>query len=95
MVRVSFLANTMLASLPEFDQHILVPPTCTFNSFAYFLEPEVLQAILAEPEESGKSLIDQPWYQNEAFYHKGDLLAHVAGFNNKIEPVQMLLDIAE
>ncbi len=85
----------MLAVLPEFDQHILVPPLCTFNSFAYFTREERLEKILSQPEGSEGSLTKQIWYQNEAFYHKGDLLAHVAGYNNKEQPVSMLLELAE
>lgn len=82
--------KAMLASLPEFDQHILVPPRCTFNAFAYFIPPERLNKI----REEGR-LKEQNWYMNEAFYHKGDLLAHVAGYNNKEQPVEMLLELAE
>jgi mannan polymerase II complex MNN10 subunit len=82
--------KAMLAQLPEFDQHVLVPPRCTFNAFAYFLSPDQLEKIKQEG-----TLTKQPWYKNEAFFHKGDLLAHVAGYNNKELPVQMLLELAE
>lgn len=85
----------ILRTLPEFDQHILVPPRCTFNSFTYFLTEDRLQSILSQPEGSEGSLTQQIWYQNEAFYHKGDLLAHVAGYNNKVDPVRLLLELAE
>lgn len=82
--------KAMLQDLPEFDQHVLVPPRCTFNSFAYFLTPDILGKILAVEG----SLEEQSWYRNEAFYHRGDLLAHVAGYNNKEHPVKMLLELA-
>jgi hypothetical protein len=87
--------KAMLAKLPEFDQHILVPPRCTFNSFAYFIPEERLETIMAQPEGAEGSLEKQEWYLNDAFYHRGDLLAHVAGYNNKEQPVGMLLEIAE
>jgi hypothetical protein len=99
--------KAMLATLPEFDQHILVPPRCTFNSFAYFITQDKLDSILSgdgaaavaasSEQQQGSSLLltQQTWYRNEAFYHKGDLLAHVAGYNNKEQPVSMLLDIAD
>ena len=82
--------KAMLAKLPEFDQHILVPPRCTFNAFAYFLTTKEEDKILAEG-----TLKKQSWYMNEAFFHKGDLLAHVAGYNNKEQPLKLLLELAE
>mmetsp|Transcript_75444 Transcript_75444/g.219145 ORF Transcript_75444/g.219145 Transcript_75444/m.219145 type:complete len:344 (-) Transcript_75444:51-1082(-) len=87
--------KAMLAKLPEFDQHILVPPRCTFNSFAYFMYEDRLAKVLSQPEGAEDSLQVQPWYLNEAFYHKGDLLAHVAGYDNKEQPVSLLLEIAQ
>jgi hypothetical protein len=85
----------MLSTLPEFGQHILVPPRCTFNSFAYFVTEQVLAEVTSKPEGAEGSLSKQEWFQNEGYYHKGDLLAHVAGFNNKVHPVKMLLELAE
>lgn len=73
----------------EFDKHAAVPPRCTFNSFAYFVTPRQLEKLFQDG-----TLKEQKWYRNEAYYHKGDLLAHVAGYNNKELPVQMLLDLA-
>lgn len=43
-------------------KHIGVPPQCTFNSFARFVQPEEYQDI-----ESG--LKDHEWYMQEASYH--------------------------
>ena len=41
------------------------------------------------------TLQDQDWYMSEDFYHKGDLLVHVAGYDNKASHVQTLLELAE
>ena len=38
-----------------------------------------------------ENLQEQDWYLSEGWYHKGDLLAHVAGFDNKIETLKLLL----
>ena len=88
--------QALLASRKEkmgqehFDTHFLVPPGCTFNAFAHFLSPK-------ETKETDEELKKHYWYKDksDAMYHKGDLLAHVAGFNNKEDSIQMLLDIAE
>ena len=88
--------QALLASRKEkmgqehFDTHFLVPPGCTFNAFAHFLSPK-------ETKETDEELKKHYWYKDKSYamYHKGDLLAHVAGFNNKEDSIQMLLDIAE
>ena len=71
----------------EFEQHILAPPRCTFNSFAKFLDP-------AQYKEAIGSLEQQEWYKSEAFYHKGDFVAHVAGVDNKVTTLELLLAYA-
>ena len=68
-----------------FDEHILVPPRCTFNSVTVFLSPEEAASMTQEEVE------EQPWYMHLEKYHKGDLIAHVAGKNNKIDTTAMLL----
>jgi mannan polymerase II complex MNN10 subunit len=67
--------------------HLGVPPRCTFNSFARFVKPTEYEAIQ-------QSLRDHDWYLDEASYHKGDLIAHAAGVDNKVETIRMLLEEA-
>ena len=71
----------------EFDAHVAVPPRCTFNSFAKFIRPS--QLITAQRE-----IENQDYYMDEAYYHKGDLIAHVAGVDNKAETIRQLLKLA-
>lgn len=68
----------------SFRNHILSPARCTFNSFAKFLTPSQYDYVV-------ENLQEQDWYLSEGWYHKGDLLAHVAGFDNKIETLKLLL----
>ena len=68
-------------------QHIGAPARCTFNSFARFVKPDEFQAVQTRVKE-------HPWYMDEASYHKGDLIAHVAGVDNKVETIQLLLEEA-
>ena len=69
----------------EFTTHIGVPPRCTFNSVTVFLTPKEYEAVKDKPPEQ------QQWYMHHEKYHKGDLIAHVAGKNNKIDTAEMLL----
>ena len=79
----SYLTESM--SKEYFDQHILVPPRCTFNSVTVFLSPEDAAALAPEQVK------EQEWYMHLEKYHKGDFIAHVAGKNNKIDTTAMLL----
>ena len=84
--------NSCLHSLKkknEFDKHVAVPPRCTFNSFGKFLPPG------RKYEKAVENLQQQSWYMSEAYYHKGDLVAHVAGVDNKIDTLKLLLAEAE
>ena len=67
--------------------HIGAPPRCTFNAFARFVKPNEYQAVETK-------LKDHHWYMDEASYHKGDLIAHVAGVDNKVETIKLLLEEA-
>lgn len=67
--------------------HIGAPPRCTFNSFARFVKPNEYQSVETK-------LKDHQWYMDEASYHKGDLIAHVAGVDNKVETIKLLLEEA-
>ena len=69
----------------EFNQHIGVPPRCTFNSVTVFLTPTEFKESKHLPVEK------QQWYMHPEKYHKGDLIAHIAGKNNKIDTTAMLL----
>lgn len=70
----------------EFATHVGVPPRCTINSFAKFLKPK------DKKDMTQAKLRDQPWYLSENFYHKGDFLVHVAGYDNKIGTLKMLME---
>ena len=70
----------------EFQKHVAVPPRCTMNAFAKFLRPWEMASMTTE------KLQQEPWYMSENFYHKGDWLVHVPGYDNKIGTLQMLLD---
>jgi hypothetical protein len=50
-----------------------------------FLSPQ--DAAQLTPEQ----VKEQEWYMHLEKYHKGDLIAHVAGKNNKIDTTAMLL----
>ena len=69
----------------EFDQHIGVPARCTFNSVTVFLTQEQYKQVKETPVEK------QEWYMHEEKYHKGDLIAHIAGKNNKIDTTALML----
>jgi galactosyl transferase GMA12/MNN10 family len=78
----------LLRIIPEFSQHCLVPPRCTFNSFAKFIEPDQLAMATA-------AITEQSYYMDEAYYHKGDFVAHVAGISNKMDTIKLLLELAQ
>jgi len=86
--------NSILQQLQtngDFDKHVGVPPRCTFNSFGKFLTPNQYEKLVQNSNLAEK----QDWFLSEAYYHKGDLLAHVAGVDNKASTLQSLLDKAE
>lgn len=66
-----------------FDAHIVVPPRCSFNSVAKFLTH-------AEATELGEAKNSQ-FFMDLQSYHKGDLIAHIAGKNNKIDTTRLIL----
>lgn len=78
----------LLRTIPEFNQHCLVPPRCTFNSFAKFIDPDQLATAKA-------AITEQSYYMDEAYYHKGDFVAHVAGISNKKDTIKLLLELAQ
>jgi hypothetical protein len=80
--------KALLRDMPNFDDHIFVPPRCTFNSFAKFLT-------LKESIVAMKNLEGQEWYLDERYYHKGDFIAHAPGYDNKAECLQLLLQEAQ
>jgi hypothetical protein len=49
----------LLRTIPEFNQHCLVPPRYTFNSLAKFIEPDQLATAKA-------SIMEQSYYMDEA-----------------------------
>lgn len=71
----------------DFDDHVLVPPRCTFNSFAEFLT-------LGQSLDIMDKLTKQSWYLTSEHYHKGDFIAHIAGVDNKSECLKLLLQEA-
>jgi hypothetical protein len=76
--------KALLASMPDFHDHVLAPPRCTFNSFASFLT-------LGESLQVMDHLQEQPWYMDVGHYHKGDFIAHAAGKDNKLECIRLLM----
>ena len=72
-----------------FDEHIRVPPRCLFNSVAKFVTEEEKQH-LSVPD----NLTKLPYYKDHDRYHKTDLVAHVAGVDNKITTTALLLEDA-
>jgi len=70
----------------EFKKHIVVPPRCTYNSVTVFVSPA--EAALVT---SMQDIEKQEYYMKVGKYHKGDLIAHVAGKNNKIDTTAILL----
>ena len=69
-----------------FREHIHVPPRCHFNSVAKFVTKQEWET-LSLPENLKKD----PYYKGSDRYHKSDLVAHVAGIDNKITTTALLL----
>ena len=69
-----------------FHEHIRVPPRCLFNSVAKFLTKEELE-YFSVPDNLHKF----QYYKGSDRYHKTDLVAHVAGVDNKITTTALLL----
>ena len=92
----------------EFARHVAAPPRCTFNSFARFIKPgtrgrrgsqgdDPLASATARVSVTKAPLAPSDtddYYMDEASYHQGDLIAHVAGVDNKVETIKMLLEQA-
>jgi galactosyl transferase GMA12/MNN10 family len=76
--------KVLLANMKDFDEHVLSPPRCTFNSFAKFLT-------LGQSLEIMDHLQEQEWYLDAEHYHKGDFIAHTPGVDNKAECLKLLL----
>ncbi len=68
-----FLTERM--PVDEFTKHIVVPPRCSFNSVTKWVSSEEAKKYQNNPELVKK----EDWCQHEEYYHKGDLIAHVAG----------------
>lgn len=79
--------KALLRDMPDFDEHVLSPSRCTFNSFAKFLT-------VAESAGVMEHLDQQEWYLNENYYHRGDFIAHTPGYDNKADCLRMLLQLA-
>lgn len=69
----------------DFAQHVGVPPRCSINAFAKFLRPKEKESMTEE------QLKAQPWYLSENYYHKGDWLVHVPGYDNKRGVLEMMM----
>jgi galactosyl transferase GMA12/MNN10 family len=80
--------NDLLHSIPNFDDHCVAPPRCTFNSFAKFVEKQQDQTATLNELMSER-------FMNEGYYHMGDFVSHVAGVDNKRDTIKMLLEIAQ
>jgi Protein of unknown function, DUF273/galactosyl transferase GMA12/MNN10 family len=82
--------KALLATLPHFNDHVLVPSRCTLNAFAKFLTISESLNVMS----SSNSLNEQPWFLSQDYYHKGDFLAHAPGYDNKAECLRLLLQEA-
>jgi mannan polymerase II complex MNN10 subunit len=80
--------KALLKSTEDFDEHVLVPTRCTFNSFARFFTHRQNRLFSLH-------LSDQEWYMSTDYYHKGDFVAHVAGIDNKAGALQLLVKQTE
>ena len=79
--------KALLGNMVDFDDHVLSPPRCTFNSFAKFLT-------LGQSLQIMDHLTEQEWYLDSEHYHKGDFIAHTPGVDNKAECLKLLLQEA-
>eukprot|EP00522_Entomoneis_paludosa_P016248 CAMPEP_0172440060 /NCGR_PEP_ID=MMETSP1065-20121228/844_1 /TAXON_ID=265537 /ORGANISM="Amphiprora paludosa, Strain CCMP125" /LENGTH=348 /DNA_ID=CAMNT_0013188841 /DNA_START=134 /DNA_END=1180 /DNA_ORIENTATION=- len=79
--------KALLRDMPDFQEHVLSPARCTFNSFAKFLTFSQQMTVMT-------NLNEQPWYNSEDYYHKGDFLAHTPGYDNKVDCLRLLLQEA-
>jgi len=79
--------KALLRDMPDFQEHVLSPARCTFNSFAKFLTFSEQMTVMT-------NLNEQPWYNSEEYYHKGDFLAHTPGYDNKVDCLRLLLQEA-
>jgi hypothetical protein len=89
------LKDLLRSNVSDFNDHCLVPPRCTFNSFAKFIRgggksstPDII------PDPNVQQILLERTY-NEAYYHQTDFVAHVAGVDNKRDTIQMLLELAQ
>eukprot|EP00527_Entomoneis_sp_CCMP2396_P006523 CAMPEP_0198141074 /NCGR_PEP_ID=MMETSP1443-20131203/4145_1 /TAXON_ID=186043 /ORGANISM="Entomoneis sp., Strain CCMP2396" /LENGTH=346 /DNA_ID=CAMNT_0043803697 /DNA_START=90 /DNA_END=1130 /DNA_ORIENTATION=+ len=79
--------KALLRDMPDFQEHVLSPTRCTFNSFAKFLTFSQQLTVM-------ENLKEQPWYASQDYYHKGDFLAHTPGYDNKANCLHLLLQEA-
>lgn len=63
----------LLSAMHPLDSHIVVPPRCLFNSVAKFATKEEHSLLTPQVVQS------QWYYKHVERYHKGDLVAHIAG----------------
>jgi hypothetical protein len=82
--------KALMHSIPAetLQTHVLAPARCTFNSFIKVVAPNDYDQVV-------DSLNQQDFYLAEAYYHKGDFIAHVAGVDNKVDTLKMLLETAQ
>lgn len=81
--------KSLLRDMKDFEEHVLVPPRCTFNSFAKFLT--LGESVRLDMDH----LEEMDWYLDSEHYHKGDFIAHTPGVDNKAEALQLLLREAQ
>jgi len=72
--------KALLSDMPSLHPHVLVPARCTFNSFTMFVQTEA------------RNFQQEDWYLSTNFYHQGDFVAHVAGYDNKLDTVRLLFE---
>eukprot|EP00934_Nitzschia_sp_Nitz4_P005160 Nitzschia sp. Nitz4//scaffold7_size249615//246568//247569//NITZ4_001223-RA/size249615-processed-gene-0.218-mRNA-1//-1//CDS//3329558580//5150//frame0 len=86
------LYNFLKEKMPNetFQKHIRVPPRCQFNSNTKWITKK--EAI--ELEQQPDLVKEQDYYMHLEYYHKGDLVAHIAGRNNKVDTTEIMLQHA-
>ena len=85
------LKDLLRHNVSDFNDHCLVPPRCTFNSFAKFVRSS---SSIENPDPKLQQILLERTY-HEAYYHQSDFVAHVAGVDNKRDTIQMLLELAQ
>jgi len=78
----------------EFADHVILGVSCAFNTNPVFYiggEPTLRKGLLGKRYDKHK---EEELVNSLAIYHKGDFVAHLGGYSNKLELSKMLLGYA-